>query len=67
MSASALFATLLGFFSSHALRAIEQGSWLALAGFGFLTVFFALGLVVSVVKTVAQQRGERDRGPSATA
>jgi len=67
IAASALFAALLGFFSSLALRALEQGNRLALAGFGFLTVFFVLGLVVSVVKTVSHRRGDRSGGPSATA
>jgi hypothetical protein len=67
IAASALFAALLGFFSSLALRALEQGNRLALAGFGFLTVFFTLGLVVSVGKTIAQRRGDRSTGPSATA
>ncbi len=67
IAASALFAALLGFFSSLALRALEQGNRLALVGFGFLTVFFATGLVVSVMKTVGQRRGDRGTGPSATA
>jgi hypothetical protein len=66
VGASGLFAALLTLFVHLALRAQGSGSPFATLAFGCLVAFFAAGLGVCLVKTVAAWRGRSGAGPSAT-
>jgi len=66
LSATAMYVALLALFVNLVLRAIAEDSTVALVAFGFLSVLFGGGLLVSAYQTVAALRGRAAVSGSAT-
>jgi len=66
ISATAMYAVLFLLFVHLVRGAIEDGSSVRLAAFGFLCVLFASGLVVSLYRTFASAKSRGDSESSAT-
>lgn len=57
ISTCGMYLALLSLFAHLCLRAIERDSHAATAAFGFLWIFFSIGLVICLTQTVASLRG----------
>lgn len=66
VGASGMYVALLSLFVHLLGRALAEESTLGLIAFGFLVVFFGVGLVVCLVQTVSSLRGPRAAATSAT-
>ena len=66
VAALCFYVVLVGFFASQTLAAHASASRRGLVAFGFLTVFFGMGLALSLVKTVGAIRGRSSGDVSAT-
>jgi len=66
LSTSAMYTALLMIFLNLSRRAVESDNTFALVAFGFLTVLFGGGLLVSLYRTFAAAGGEGGSGTSAT-
>jgi hypothetical protein len=66
LAALGFYLVLFGFFGSSARAALESHSTRGLVAFGLLSAVFGIGLVVSLVKTVAAIRGRSSGDVSAT-
>jgi hypothetical protein len=60
LGAVAFYAVLVGMFGDFWRAALAEGSTRGKIGFGFLTGFFTIGLLVALVRTAA---AARDRAP----
>jgi zinc transporter ZupT len=66
IAGTAIYAILSMLFVHLVRDAIEDDSTTRLVAFGFLCVFFAGGLLVSLYQTFASLKGDGDSGQSAT-
>jgi hypothetical protein len=66
LGAWVMYVGLLAFFLSLLRRALDEHSRGAVTGFGFLAVFFTVGLCVCTYKVVGAIRGRTDSSVSAT-
>lgn len=66
VAALGFYLVLFGFFATNARAALSSHSTRALVAFGFFAAVFGVGLVVSLVKTVAAIRGRGSGDVSAT-
>ena len=66
ISATAIYGILSMLFVHLVRDAIEDDSTMRLVAFGFLCVFFAGGLLVSLYQTFASSKGDGDSGSGAT-
>ena len=60
------YLVLFGFFGTNTREALANHSTRGLVAFGFLSAVFGIGLVLSLVKTVAAIRGRSSGDASAT-
>ena len=63
LGATAMYAALLALFVNLTSAARESDNTLALVAFGFLTLVFGIGFIVSLVNTLRSRRG-LDKGQS---
>ena len=66
LGATAMYVALLALFVNLTNAARESDNTLALVAFGFLTLVFGIGLIVSLVNTLRSQRGLGKSESSAT-
>lgn len=66
IAACGLYVALLSLFAHLLGKALAKHSTAGSLGFGFLVLFFAVGLVVCVAHAVAAVRGRRKSSESAT-
>lgn len=60
IAATAMYVTLLAFFSRQLHDAIGDGSWVRMFAFGFLVTIFGIGLAISSVRTIRAMIGGGD-------
>ena len=66
LGASAMYTALFALFLNLSNAARESDNTLALVAFGFLTLVFGIGLIVSLVSTLRSRRGLGKNQSSAT-
>jgi hypothetical protein len=67
LAATGLYVVLLGLFSNGLRGAIADDSLLRMFAFGFLTLIFGIGLVISSVRTIGALLGRGGSGGGAGA
>jgi hypothetical protein len=66
IGASAMYVALLSLFVHLLGRALASESTVGMIAFGFLVIFFGVGLVLCLVQTLASLRGPKGAASSAT-
>lgn len=66
LATCSMYLTFLSLFAHLSLRALERDSHVATAAFGFMFVFFTVGLFVCLTQTVGVLRGKPKGPESAT-
>ena len=66
IGATAMYVALLSLFGNLLSGALEQESTIGTVAFGFLVVFFSVGLVLCLVQTLSSLKAPQRSGSSAT-
>jgi len=66
VGACALYVALLSLFCHLLNRSLEQESTVGIVAFGFLVIFFGVGLILCVLQTATSMRGSKSAASSAT-